>query len=493
MIGKKQIQIDGQNFVQGLSTSDYLANGGMGTSSSNINIVAQPGTIRASGTITPSGDTLTQQFLASCEDGRSSASINRVYLDDDGQWWGASFSTGTVTMILGKTPASSSGYTRGLIDLASFDSLFWATKTTNVVMATPPSGSFSGSWTLDETWWTGTKSQSALIGGAPHPMLVFEGMLWIADGKKLHSVDDSGNVVNGVLQLNDNDVIYALGIDPATGLMLISVRSLRTSGSTGNYLSTRWFVCLYDGYSTKVRRRVPVEDLVTCFQNVGGTVYVGYGNAVGAWNGSGITFLRRMVNINSDTDDLVNKNNMTAFSQFLVVADGVNLLAYGEVVPNQKVWFPIWQNTVDSTDIGVVTSIGNDQSTTIPTQPGLLVNLSGTTTLRVALPMSTTVVGSGIYYSPFINMERPINVRRVRVFTTGITTTAGIGGVGLIDELGVTTTPAVSTFVVAASQSPKRVFDFDFNKQLQALQLKLTLATQAFAITRVVIYYDVIE
>lgn len=107
--------------------------------------------------------------------------------------------------------------------------------------------------------------------------------------------------------------------------------------------------------------------------------------------------------------------------------------------------------------------------------------------------MSTTVVGSGIYYSPFINMERPINVRRVRVFTTGITTTAGIGGVGLIDELGVTTTPAVSTFVVAASQSPKRVFDFDFNKQLQALQLKLTLATQAFAITRVVIYYDVIE
>lgn len=488
MIGRSQIQIDSRQFLQGLATTDYMPDGGIGTSSYNLNPIGQPGVMRATGSAASGGDTLSGPILASCEDPRSGTSTTsqRIVLDDSGKLYGL----GESILALRATLASSSGLSDSTTDMVAFQGDLYITKTTNIIKVTIPS-TFTNAWTLDETWWTVTKGKGALTGlNTVHPMLVYENLLWIADSESLHNVTTGGTATEDVLSLNTNDRITALGIDPGTGLMLIGIATYSNNDAN---TSARFFIALYDGFSSKVRRRIPVDGLVTAFRSVGGTVFVGMANTIGVWNGSGVTFLRRLPQVGISSTSLPYKSRLSHFQNTLLVADGTDVLAYGDIANGKKAWYPFYRNQVNSNFVRsivpttITTTTGNSGS---PLSHIIAVG-DTSTSLRMLEPMDTSVVATGIFYTPKINFERPVNIRRVRVFTTGITTTAGIGGVGIVDEDNQTTTPTVSTFVVASGT--KYRFDFDFNKQLQELQLKLTLGTQAFGIIRIVVYYDVVE
>lgn len=464
-----------------------MPDGGIGPSSYNINPVGQPGVLRAMGSAASVGDTLSGNILASCEDPRASttSSTSKFVVDSTGKL----YTLDNDTLTLRATPASSSGYSDATTDMVVFQGNIYITKTTDIVKVTVPS-SIGSAWTLDESWWDTTLAQSPLTAlNTVHPMLVFENQLWIGDSEKLQTVT-TGAVASTALTLNTNDRITALGIDPGSGLMLIGIATY-----AGNNASTpaRFFVALYDGYSAKVRRRIPVDGLITSFRSVGGTVYVGVGNTVGVWNGSGVTFLRRLSQAGINSSTLPYKSRLSYFQNTLLVADGTDVLAYGDIANGKKVWYPFYRNQVNSNFIGAIvttTTTTTSGSSGSPNSPVIAINDTGTS-IRMVEPMDTSLIATGLYYTPKINFERPVNIRRIRLFTTGITTTAGIGGIGIIDEDTNTTTPAVSTFVVASGTRYR--FDFDFNKQLQELQLKLTLGTQAFGIIRAVIYYDVVE
>lgn len=489
MVGNKQLQIDGKQFALGMATTDYAPDGGIGTSSYNLNPVAVPGTIRATAISTPTGDgATTALILSSCEDPRTGAAsgLDRVFVDDDGKLYaltsGAAFNDVA-------TPSSSSGYSDTITDTASFDSAVFITKTTNIVKATVS----GASWTLDETWWTGTAGQASLSGtGTRHPLLVYENFLWIADGNKLHNVNEAGTVSADALVLGVNERINALGIDPGSGLMMLGVTTILDSS---NAFSSANYIMLFDGYSAYVRRKIPVGGVVTSFTNVGGQVFVGMDNTVNYWNGAGVTFLRRMGADGTGDADMLFKSKVTAFQNTLCVVDGQHILAYGDIMNGQKVWYPLYKNQVDSANLGFIAFSGNVEGSASPslTSPLILVNFN-TTVVRLVSPLNTSTAGTGIFYSPYINFERPVFVRRVRIFTTGITTTAGLGSIGLIDETGTTRTPTVSTFVVTAGQSPRRVFDFDYaGLKVHTAQLKVGIDTQAYGFIRAVIYYDVAE
>lgn len=471
-----------------MATTDYVPDGGIGASSININPVVVPGTIRATYSVVPGGDGVSAATLiASCEDPRtgSASSLDRVFVDDDGVMYaltsGASFSDV-------KTPASGSGYSMSITDMASFDSAVFTTKTTNIVK-----GTVSGAtWTLDETWWTGTEGQAALQGnGTRHPELVFENFLWFADGEKLHNVDEAGTSAADVLVLGVNERINALGIDPGSGLMMLGVTTILDSS---NNFSSQNYIMLYDGYSPKVRRKIPVVGTVTSFTNVGGSVYVGIDNTIGLWNGSGVTFMRRLLANGTSDGDISYKMRVTAFQNTLVVVDGQQLLAYGDIANGKRVWYPLYKNQVNSANIDFVAFSATVESTSPSgNKPILLVNFS-TTLVYLVSPLDAANVAAGTYYSTFYNFERPIFIRRMRVFTTGITTTSGIGSIGIVNETGTTVAPSVSTFVVAAASSPQRVFDFTFGSQkFLTAQVKAVLGTQAFGIVRIILYYDVAE
>ncbi len=128
----------------------------------------------------------------------------------------------------------------------------------------------------------------------------------------------------------------------------------------------------------------------------------------------------------------------------------------------------------------------------------------GSNTLGIGAATNTVVVydfsgtgaGAASLYFNNIYFPRPVNIRRIRIITTGITTAvSGVGNNLFFNESTQTIQTAVPQFIVTAAASPKYMFDYDYTngKVVMSIQPLITLDTQHFGIVRVYIYYDVAE
>lgn len=473
MIGKNQIQITGTQFAAGLCTSNYLSDGGMGTESANINPLITQGLIYATGTFSNSG--LSAAIVASSEDFQNPSTTNRWIVDTSSNFYYVGNSN-TITLAIN----GSVGYLVGTSDMVPFDdvlgshaSALYISSATDI---TRLSGTISGGLSIGaEHFWTSTKSKNILTNGIPHPLLVYQNQLWIGNGNHLPNMDTSGTANNDASWVLDvNEEIYALGIDPGTGLMMVSVRSV-ASGTNGS-TPAKNYIYLYDGYSSKPRRKVPVQGTVFSFTTNTGQVIVGIDNSIGYWNGNGVSFLRRL----SSSSIIPYKHRCLSVNNIFMVVDGAKILCYGDIQNGKKVWFPLYSsgnniNTIWQQSLGSI-SINNDTSTVST------INLFDTG----AGP------GSGTFDTNTIYFERPINIYDVEVFTTGITTTAGIGGLSMTNEEGATITPTQNKFVVASGTQSRFLFSFG-GARFRTLQPRVTLDTQAFGLIRLNIYYNVAE
>lgn len=470
MTGKYQIQVNAAQFQLGMAATDYATNGGFGSSSTGIDPFYVPGALKGTTAATDISSNVTGVVLATAEDSQSVSAYNRLLVDSDSKYYTYNGSSCTLRHTGVKT------YTFGFTDMVSFAFKTYVTSTTDIAQWTT-----SGTPSLDESWWTGTKSQTALSTSTPHPLLIFEGLMWVADLNNLHTIDSSGTIVTNVLVLNTNERIQALGIDPGTGLMLISIQVTQNYSDT---LSSRYYVMLYDGYSTKVRRKIEVSELVTAFINVSGVVYVGYGLSVGYFNGSGISFLRKMANVTRVGSTLLYKHHFASIGTNLFVVDGSKVLAYGETIGGaNKMWYPICTNAAGAFQIGAIANFGDST-----------IGYASADDHLYKITPGSSGVGVGTLYGTVTQMPRPVFIRRMRVITGGITTTAGIGGAAILNEKGTAVTPAVSTFKVAAAVSPLYVFDFEYGgEKMITLQPKITFDTQGFLLYGIIIYYDVAE
>lgn len=486
MIGKQQVVIGAQELLAGASTSDYAADAGFGASSYGITPFARKGTIKATKTPTDASTNLDSNLIASCEDYQTAGAVNgRILLGATGKIY--AYQNGGTSVTLEITGAATTKYEFGKSDMVSFASHLWISLTTD--LAKLETGATT-TWAYDEDWWTATKSEAAFQAYDPHPLLVYENLLWVADSNKLHYVDTSLNVTNDALLLPDDEHIYALGIDSGTGLMMISVEK---TVNLGGIINTRHIVYLYDGFSAKARRKIFVDATVFAFYNVGGTVYVGYGNAVGAWNGSGITFLRTLRNVVVTTatiGDMPWKHHFSNIRNILLVVDGADVLGYGEVVPNAKAWFPLVRNPVDTAHLGIAVALTEDN-----------IGIGFPTNKWYFASITATAAGTGRLYTNQILFPRPVYVRNVRVVTTGVfgtggALTAGVGEMICAASNGGgdnTYAPSVKTFISPVSGSFRYLFDFVFNLKCQVFQGYVNMDTQGFGIVAIIIYYDVAE
>lgn len=464
-IGANQIQLDGTQFVRGMASSDYANDGGFGSSSVGINPRVTPGVIYATASATDISTNVTGEIIATAEDSQSTAAYDRLFVDASAAFY--TLSSTTIT----KRHTGSKTYTFGTTDMVNFNYVTYVTSGTDVAAWN------TSSLSLDETWWTVTKSKTALTSTNRHPMLVYEQLLWIADGNALWNVNTSATVTAANWSLVSGEFITALGIDPTTGLMLVAVT---TSQNYSDAYNARNFVYLYDGYSAKPRRKIPVEDMITSFHVVGSTLYVGYGTSVGYWTGNGVSFLRRLANASLSGATLPYKHHMCNINNTLFVADGSNVLAYGEIVPGQKGFYYIAQG---GASLYAICNIGNSK----------LAYAYASATIKT-VDITSKSAGVATFYANNINFPRPVWLRRMRVFTTGITTTggSGIGGVAIIDDKANSNQPATVTF--KNSSGTKYVFDFDFmSLKLQMAQPRVGIDTQGFGIIRIILYYDVAE
>lgn len=478
MIGKYQLQLGAEQLSSGMASSDYATDGALGVSSFGLNPFLTAGIMRPlvnSATIT---SPVVGNMIASAEDSQTSTVFARTMVDDVGKY----YTTNGSTITLQNTGVATTKYIAGKTDMVAFAGNTYVTLTDNVAQ-----WNTGGTPTLDETWWTGTKGQSALNANVPHPMLAYQGNMYIANANVLDTVDSSGTVALNVLVLNTNEIIQALHIDPLTGLMMVSVQ---TTININDTLSTAAFVYLYDGISAKATRKIPVDDLITGFHSVEGNVFVGQGFILGQWNGNGVTFLRKLQNLTftGSPTDLIYKHKMANTRNILHIVDGQMILSYGAVTEGKKAFFYTGYNLVNTNHISCVMPFGTSLIG--------VAYIGGSSTKTVGVfDFGSTAAGSAVMYFNNIYFPRPVYIRRLRYFTTGTTTTALGGTVTVIDEKQVSHQTDYLGFIVTSAQSPRYLFDFDFTSlKLQGMEIRQSFGSVGGeALIRVVVYYDIAE
>lgn len=468
MVGKYQIQLGAEQLLSGMSSSDFATDGALGTSSTNLNPFAVPGTMRIMASATNVSTNLSGNLIATSEDSQTVAAVTRVGIDDAGNiysWDGLTTWTKQITGL-------SNAYSFPETDLVPYKGNNYATSTTKLMQ-------------INTSAWTKTENfQSLQDSSALHPELVYQQILWVGDGNHLASYDGSSWNADAAWVLDANEKIVALGIDPITGLMLVSVQNAYNPTDS---FQQRGTVYMYDGVSAKPLRKIIVDDLITAFYNMGGTVYVGLGTlALGIWNGNGVTFLRKLLYATPFLKtELPYKHHFTNINNLLLVVDGLNVLGYGEPIAGKKAFFYMGSNGVNSNHIGIVTRSGSNHF-------GIGFASSKFYTFSLSDIVNTA---QGVLYFNNIYMPRPVYVRRIRVITTGIgaTTSSGDGQFGFYDEKGTLYSTQVQSFVNQTG-STKYVFDFDYSSaKVQSIQPKATVDTLNWGFVRFIIYYDIAE
>lgn len=494
MVGKYQIQLGADQLTSGMSSSDYTTDGALSNASTGLNPFVTPGIIRSNYLATSTSATLVDNVIASSEDATGGFKA-RLAVGDAANYYTIDTS-GTVAKVATGSDINNYIYGRTDIGIQSNSSgvgTAFVSHGTDLAM-------WNGNTTVTESWWstvayyTGT-THPPVLRSVPHPMVNYNTNLWIADGSQLHNIIPNAAIIAtpsvcvnlSVLSLELFSTIHALGIDPATGLMMISYQTVNNQGDN---ISSQFYVGLYDGYSTGLRRKIPVDDLVTAFQNVGGVVYCMYGQSVGAWNGNGISFIRKMQNITNSPSGLVFKSHITNIGKILFIADGPVVVAYGEPVGGKpKTWFNVGLAFGGTDKITCLCPMGNNilglfNFATFDSQFNInRYDLSST------LGTSFTVEFNNIYF------PRPVFIHRMRVITTGIAHTGFTDmTVSIMDEKGNALPISNANRIRSVPTGTTYVSDFDFGgAKCQAIQPSISATNGAWGLVRVIVYYDVAE
>ena len=482
LIGENVIEINWKNFTSGMSTNINTQDGGFsighgipgnGTTASVINPIAEPGILNFPTTPTDKSTNLTGQMIASCE--APAFAYTRLFVSEDGAGQDGRFfhcsSSGTLTEVGAED--TTNNYIYGRTDMILYKSEAYITNSGDIVRWS----SVGASNTFDYAFFSFSDSF------APHPALVYEDNAFYGDGNLLLRQTSAGGTPATILTLPDNQVIVALGIDPGSGKMLISVVDAYDVSGLGNTGSR---VLYYDGFSNKASKLVPIETMVTAFYNLGSSVFVFYGQNMGFWNGSGITFLREL-NIDLDNSELVYKHHITNIDDILYIVEKNRILAYGKILKDQsRVFWYALQNVVVATptDYNFVVDIGNNLLATSFATDKFYTFATKTVT-------SVNTLTASRFYTLEYNFSRPVTFDQCMIeYIDAIpTATAAPSGVALVelytDDDSVT---QISTVQVPDGLS-KTTFSCTWPSiQTRNLQIRY-IPTVAAAIKRITIFY----
>lgn len=469
--GKQSVTIDSDELVGGMTTSDNLADGGFSPYSEGINLVANPGVIYASPAVTSPG-ILDGKVISSCYDtyGSNTLTIDKYLVTDNASLY--VLKSGALTNL--GSLGTASNFFPGAVDSLQFDYnhstahlQVYVSNTNDVSLVDINPNNLATTFT--NNWFSGLGgSPGTFTNRRPHPMLKFtNGNLYIADGNLLHMWNGS-SMSFSVLTLengsgnSNGEVINALGIDPGSGKMLISISSRGVTSSTGQFTLNRpsqSYIALYDGISpVTLQRKVPVDDTVLSFSNCEGVTYVTYGDNIGTWNGSGITFLRKLNISYGQVDSTLNyipfKHKVCNIQNFICFAvnqgniknpwltnNSDKIMVYGQVKSKQSSFFNVYTSGTGGKidfisnyrDTGVIFSTLVSGITNLYVVPFLDSSLNA----NISSP-SVLVTGdnSPVFVSKRLTFERPCQVNQVRIFFEDSVAANGtiIGNLGVIDD-----------------------------------------------------------
>lgn len=472
MVGKNTIVLDAAEWLKGMSSGSELSNGGFGTDTEGVNLISEPGVVYApAASIDADSDSVLDgdgEIIISINDNDIATSTEPQFLVSD---TGRFFSyNGTKLSAVLQTDGTQS-YVTGFSSAITAFGEHYITSKTHLCR-----------WDEDAAIFTPQFIAFANTN-VGHPAINFEKKAYFGDGNLLKSLSSAGGAFTTELTLPTTDVIRALGVDPGTGKLLIST----TEGfDVSGLLPTRSLLQWYSGTGDTVAKYVEVGNPILSFRTVGSTVFVGYGRNLGFINGSGVQFLRELKNVTYLQEELPYQNKITSIGNTLYIVDGVQVLAYGEVLPGQKIFRYVLQNKVNSNKFRAIFPMGNGGGSDT-TKLGLSLD---TETLRTVDLTDTSTLDKFFLMTNWFNFPRPIHIRNLQLEFFKVTSTVNLA-ITLInqerDNSAITSLDGVIT-----TRRVLRKFG-GFPKKLDAFRLQIEDNTTNTGLKRIIIYYDVAE
>lgn len=429
MIGTKTIEIDATNFIAGMASNDNLTDGGFSPLSDGLNLTITPGVLSFTDGISSASANLVGNIITSSEDPNTVSPVNRCFLatkttDEDGTFY--TFNGTTLTLVSTDTGHD---YRYGISDMSPLGPYLYGTSTTYIFEWQVSSGTVTANYQNLASSYT----NASLV---PHPTIFYENNWFCGNGNKLLRLTATGGTASAILTLDTNQVIVSLAQDPGTGRMLISTI---TAPNVNDSTSRTNRVLYYDGFSNKPVKSVIVDEMITGFWTTGGTLYIGYGQNLGYWDGAGIHFVRKL-NVSLTANELPYRPHMTNIGTTLYVTEGTNLLGFGEIIRGSR---PVPRYVyVDALKIGHICNLGSNT---------LGIATTTTNQLRTLDLTGSNTVATSHFYTLRYAFPRTVTFEQVLIEYSVALPTNGfsVGTVKVIDSSGTTTQIADVTNTVA--------------------------------------------
>lgn len=312
-----RITIDASQWFRGMSTTNDLTDGGFSPNSVPISLFATPGVIRPSsgyfqatsqfqsngifGWATPPGASTTQYGLTS----NSSQDGYVVTMDAN--------TIGSVSTVYG--PDTARNYAAGYSDLVYYKGNYYWSSTTDIAR----NGTFN--------WWTGTLGLTALGATDYHLMVVFGDILYIADGRYVHSYDGTTGTYNA-LDLPEDYRITAMTV--YNGMMYLAADIFQDNAAGSRTGTAKLFT--WDGFSSSWIEEEDIKEHVSVLFPHGGTLFMCTGTHFGYFNGSAFIPLRKI-------SSAVLKHQITVTNDVILLVQSQHILAYGNPIPGRQKFF----------------------------------------------------------------------------------------------------------------------------------------------------------
>ncbi len=313
------MEIKGDTFIRGESSSPDLSDGGFSSESYGLNLTKTRGMLQFAESPTEmAGATLTGNIIARAKDGNSLGN-DAYFLDDGGAVYTLDGSTFT------KRQTTSGTFQLGTSDLRQFNLVTYATSQDS----------------LHEFTGEDLATSQRLWGGAfntlyRHPMEIVEDELFIADGNVIYYLNNAGTTGTAfTLPVGKNVTTMRKAPDGRTLLAFTGERIdfSHVVGQSGNV-----YYCnpIIRDWEREVSLPAQVEGSITS----NGITFCTWGKNFGYFNGSGLVPLKRF-----DTSATTFSHSMENMEDILLVRDGTYVLAYGNLGAGNVWWRPHKEST----------------------------------------------------------------------------------------------------------------------------------------------------
>lgn len=296
------------------------------------------------------------------------------------------------------------------------------------------------------SWWITTKGQSALTAGIPHPMLVYESIMYIADGRYLHK-NDNGTVSTMAFDCPPDFIITSLV--EFNGLIYMVAEPYKNLSGTFHGLSQMFS---WDGLSDSWFEQYFLDYRVNCMRVYANQLFMWTNKLMGSWTGTVLKPMRPMSN-------QIFKHQVTAVSDSMVFSDGRTLVRYGvPFLPGGAYKFHNYMTSAALSFAGILsTSDDNLIMTELHASASPNYYLSN-------LNANTNTAATEVIFN-YRKFKQPVKVRGIAIETKALTGTQKVR-VGFMNEYGVKQYPSYNNGYfdnAQADMAGKLFFNFDVN------------------------------